>query len=194
MNTTRTGWTLAFLAIALAISGAGCSEKKPQVAPGPLSTNTVILIEPNTSVGRVRAGMTIQQAVAELGEPQRKTAHALEYTHLGLALLPSPDGVVQVVMCGDVTGINGRFVKAFAGRTKEGIGMRSTRDEVVKAYGEPTTSEKFWGGLESMKYQPLGITFTLDGGKVCHMIVRLYSPQEPDRTVTIEGLPGSTNR
>ena len=89
-------------------------------------------------------------------------------------------------MCGDVTGINGPFVKAFKGRTKEGIGMRSTREDVLRAYGEPTESEKFRGGLESMKYQPLGITFTLEGGKVHHMIVRLDGEAETNRTVTLE--------
>jgi len=124
-----------------------------------------------------------------LGAPQRKTGHALEYTQLGLALLPNSNGVVKVVMCGDVTGINGPFVKAFTGRTKEGIGMRSTRDDLLKTYGEPTEREAFRGGLESMKYQPLGITFTLEGGKVHHMIVRLDGEPEINRTVTLEPLP-----
>ena len=44
--------------------------------------------------------------------------------------------------------------------------MRSTRDDLVKAYGEPAESEIFRGGLESMKYPNLGMTFTLEAGKV----------------------------
>jgi len=96
--------------------------------------------------------------------------------------------VVQVVMCGDVTGINGPLVKAFTGRTKEGIGMNSSREEVIKAYGEPTSSEKFIGGIESLQYAPLGITFTLERGRVHHMIVRLRS-QESDRTVNLAPAP-----
>ena len=67
--------------------------------------------------------------------------------------------------------------------------MHSTREDVIKAYGEPTESEKFRGGLESLKYQPLGITFTLEGGKVHHMIVRLAGAQETNRTVTLEPAP-----
>ncbi len=148
-----------------------------------------MLIVPDESVGKLRAGMTVRQAVKELGEPQRRTANTLEYTRLGLALLPSPDGVVEFVMCGDVTGINGPFVKAFAGRTKEGIGMRSTRAEVIKAYGEPTSDRKSWGGFESMRYDPLGITFTLDGGKVNHMAVRLSGPPTPEKGVTVDIVP-----
>ncbi len=194
MKATRAPWGPAFLVTVLLVSNPGCSRKSDERAASPAETNAPVLIDPNLSVGKIRAGMTVQQAIAMLGEPQRKTAHAFEYTHLGLALLPDSDGIVQVVMCGDVTGINGPFVKRFIGRTKEGIGMRSTRAEIVKAYGEPTSSEKFWGGLESMKYDSLGITFTLDGGKVCHMIVRLQGPQEPPGTVTIETLPAPAQK
>jgi len=147
-----------------------------------------MVIEPHTSVGKVRVGMTVDQVTTELGKPEKKIANALEYTTLGLAVLPGSNGLVQVVMCGDVTGINGPLVKAFTGRTKEGIGMNSTREEVIKAYGEPTSSEKFIGGIESLQYAPLGITFTLEGGRVHHMIVRLHG-QESDRTVNLAPAP-----
>jgi len=164
-----------------------CSDKSNQVVsaqPGEPS-----LIEPNVRVGKVVAGMTVKQLVTQLGEPQRRTAKALEYTQLGFAVVPDSNGVVSIVMCGDVTGIHGPFVKAFTGRTKEGIGMLSTRDELLKAYGEPTESEKFPGGLESMNYPPLGMTFTLERGKVHHIIVRLGASSETNRSVTLEPTP-----
>jgi hypothetical protein len=166
---------------------SGCSDSSDQATS---VTNAPIVVEPNQSVGAIEAGMTVQQVIAKLGEPQRRTANALEYTHLGFAVMPGPDGVVQVVMCGDVTGINGPFTKVFTGRTKEGIGMNSTREQVLKAYGEPTEAKKMVGGLESLQYQGLGITFTLEGGRVHHMVVRLNGPPEPDRTVTLEPVPG----
>jgi hypothetical protein len=176
------------LAMALA-GGPGCSEKRSELANGTPGTNSTLLIEPNLAVGPVRAGMTVAQVIAELGEPQRLPSNSLEYTRLGFAVMPGPDGKVQVVMCGDVTGINGPFAKAFTGRTKEGIGMFSTRDEIIHAYGDPTASEKMRGGLESLQYEPLGITFTLETGKVHHIIVRLRGPQQPDRTVTLVPAP-----
>ena len=168
------------LAAGLLVSG--CTDNSGPAA----AANTPMLIEPRVGVGKVRSGMTVQQVVAELGEPQRRTANALEYTRLGFAVMPASNGPVRFVMCGDVIGIRGPLVKAFSGRTKEGIGMNSTREEVVKAYGEPAESERFRGGLESMQYPSLGITFTLEGGKVHHMIVRLGPSQEPDRTISIE--------
>jgi hypothetical protein len=67
--------------------------------------------------------------------------------------------------------------------------MNSTRDEILKAFGEPGSDEKMRFGLESLTYPSLGLTFTLEAGKVHHMIVRLHAP-EPDRTVTIETVPG----
>jgi hypothetical protein len=151
-----------------------------------LEPNPPMTIEPNMGVGSVKAGMRSQDVVAQLGEPQRRTANALEYTRLGFAVMPGPDGIVQVVMCGDVTGINGPLVKAFSGRTKEGIGMDSTREELLKAYGEPNSREKLPGGTESIRYDSLGITFTLEAGRVYHMIVRLRGSHEPDRSVTLE--------
>ena len=181
MRAWQASWIVVIIGAALLLSEGGCSVKSEQASSG---TNAPMLIEPYAGVGKVRAGMTIDQIIAELGKPERKTGKALEYTKLGLAVLPGTNGIVQAVMCGDVTGINGPFVKAFTGRSKEGIGMNSTREEVIKAYGEPTSSEKFIGGIESLQYAPLGLTFTLEGGRVHHMIVRLRTP-EADRTVNL---------
>jgi len=165
----------------LALQLAGCSDESAQTAGG---TAAAVLVEPRAAVGKVRAGMTLDQVQADLGKPDRQTGKALEYTRLGFAVLPGSNGVAAAVMCGDVTGINGPLVKAFTGRTKEGIGMNSTRDEVLKAFGEPTSSEKFVGGIESLQYAELGLTLTLEGGKVHHMIVRLQ-PAEADRAVNL---------
>jgi len=164
---------------------SGCTEKSDSnqaIATGP------VFVEPHICVGKVRAGMNLQQVQSELGPPQRR-ANALEYPSLGFAVISDSNGTVSAVMCGDVTGINGPFVGAFKGRTKEGIGMRSTRDEVVRAYGQPTVSETFARGLESMQYPVLGLTFTLEGGQVHHLIVRLGSSVETNRTVTLEPPP-----
>jgi hypothetical protein len=129
--------------------------------------------------------MRTEDVIKQLGEPQRRTANAIEYTSMGFAVMPGPNAIVQVVMCGDVTGLNGPLVKAFTGHTKEGIGLGSRREDLLKAYGEPTSAEKLRGNAESLRYDPLGITFTLESGKVYHMIVRLGGNQPPG-AVTID--------
>jgi hypothetical protein len=181
--------------VASALAGTlcwiSCSQNQDQATQHPAPP---LAIEPGIAVGLIKAGMPVKEVVAQLGEPERRTANALEYTHLGFAVMPSSDGIVQVIMCGDVTGINGPLVKAFTGRTKEGIGLASTREELLKAYGEPSSTEKLRGGTESIRYDSLGMTFTLEGGKVYHMIVRLQGHPEPDRTVTLEPVAGTTQR
>jgi hypothetical protein len=133
--------------------------------------------------------MTIEDVVKELGAPQRRTANALEYTKAGFAVLPGKDKVVRIVMGGDVMGLNGPLVEAFKGRTKEGIGMKSTREEVVKAYGQPTEVSTFPGGSETLLYSSLGMTFILEAGKVHHMAIRLDGTNAPDRTITLPPPP-----
>lgn len=186
MNAARTARLFPGAALAALLAAAGCSQAPEPTVSATAGTNATILIEPNVAVGAIRAGMTVQQVVRALGEPARRTANALEYPAQGLAVMPGPDGLIKVVMCGDVTGLNGPFVAAFTGRTKEGIGMKSTRAEITKAYGDPEKSEKMRLGLESLTYSPLGITFTLENDRVHHMIVRLGGAQETTPTITVE--------
>ena len=174
----------AIIALALVI-WSGCSEKPSANSPA----SATIVITPNLSVGNVRAGMSTNQVIAELGEPNRRTANALEYTGLGFAVLPNREGMVSMVMCGDVTGVDGPLAKAFKGRTTEGIGIKSTREEVIQAYGQPTETKRVGPGLESLMYEEPGLTFTLEAGKVHHIIAVLRGSTEPDRTVNLEPVP-----
>jgi len=165
----------------------GCSDGT-QSGIAATSTNAPFAIEPKVAVGKVHAGMTAFEVIAALGEPERRTGNALEYTRLGFAVIPGRDSRIEIVMCGDVTGLNGPLVKAFTGRTAEDIGMNSTRDEVVKAYGPPDDSQRFVGGAESLHYFSRSLTFTLEGGKVHHIIVR-FPGSVPDRTIQLAPPP-----
>jgi RNA polymerase sigma factor (sigma-70 family) len=140
-----------------------------------LSTNDLVLIVPGQSVGRVKSGMTVDQVEAALGKPDSKTGGASEYRKLGFAVISSKDGLVRVVMCGDAT-LNGPLVKAFKGRTKEGIGMESTREDVIKAFGAPTSAKHLGAGQERLEYKPSGLTFTFEKGRVLHLIVDFRKP------------------
>ena len=153
------------LLAAVALFAGGCSKRS---AHGAWTSSASIVIEPGVSIGPVRSGMTIQQVVAELGEPDRKKESALEYFNLGFSVIPGKEGVVHIVLCVDPTGKEGPFTKAFAGRTKEGIGMGSSRADVIRAYGEPTATETIDGkpGFEVVRYRPLGLVFELREGKV----------------------------
>jgi hypothetical protein len=178
MNTRRWPWLVFLAAFGSFWFLSACTEQSGGESEVAGSTDA-LLIEPNAAVGPIRAGMSTQQLVAAIGEPTRRTANALIYPKLGLAVMPGADGTAQVVMCGDVTGLQGPFVKAFRGKTSEGLGMESSREEIIKALGEPTETETFGGGQEALRYANQGITFTLQRGKVHHMIVRLYATPTP---------------
>ena len=154
----------------------GCSKRS---AHGAWRSSQSIVIEPGISIGPVRSGMTIDQVVAELGEPDQKKESALDYFNLGFSVIPGKDGLVHIVLCVDPTGKEGPFTKAFAGRTREGIGMRSSRADVIRAYGEATATQTIAGkpGVEVVRYRPLGLVFQLRDGKVDTIGVIFNSPK-----------------
>lgn len=155
---------------------SGCGESKPSPGEPP---HEAMFIDPGKAVGPVKAGMTVKEVIALLGEPQFRTQNALEYKNRGFAVMPDSEGTVQVVMCGDVMGLHGPLIKNFNGHTKEGIGLLSTGEEVLKAYGQPSKAEAHPGGRQSYAYDKLGITFSIESGKVHHMIVRLGEQFQP---------------
>ena len=112
--------------------------------------------------------MTIQQVIAELGQPDRtvdsaspEVNRALEYPNYGLYVILNNAEVVHSV----------GVTPPFAGRTKEGIGMGASRADVIKAYGEPTAAKPIKPNYEVLRYEPLGVRFQLQAGKVDSIIV-----------------------
>lgn len=181
------------LPVVLSFLATACSPAPNQA----VTRSEPILIEPNVAVGKIRAGMTVDQMIAEIGEPARRTAESLHYPALGLAVRPA-EGTVQVVMCGDVMGLQGPYSKAFNGHTKQGIGLQSTREEVIAAFGKPTETEGFPGKIEVLKYAPQGLRLALEHGRVYHMIIWLRGsqPDQPkaDPTITIDLNPSPGTR
>jgi hypothetical protein len=129
-------------------------------------------VDPRVSVGPVHSGMTMQQVVAEVGEPDGNKAGVLLYRTLGFEVSLNKEGKVQEVVCGAAG--NAEFAKSFGGHTKEGIGIGSTHAEVLSAYGKPTTRESNQKmGLELLRYDSRGIVFILSDDKVNRFYVRI---------------------
>jgi len=163
MNTQVTVTTLL---VAAAFFAGGCSK---QSAHGSWSSSESIVVEPGVAIGSVRSGMTTQQVIAELGQPDQTVVSAspeingaLDYTNIGLSVIPG-GGVVRSV------GVR----PPFAGHTKEGIGMGASRSDVIKAYGEPTAAKLIQPDLEVLRYDSLGVRFQLQDGKVDLIVVTL---------------------
>ena len=142
-----------------------------------LPSSDAMLIVPGQSVGKVRGGMTIQKVVAELGEPDNRQGRILNYLRFGFSVIPNKDDIVRVVMCGDSEVADSPLVTSFQGCTKEGIGMKSSRADVIKAFGQPTTVKPWQPGQEQLAYKSVGLTFTLEKDKVFHIIVDFRKAQ-----------------
>jgi hypothetical protein len=128
---------------------AGCSK---QPTPSGWSPSTTIDISPSVPIGTLRSGMTIQEVIAVLREPSRTNAAGLEFSNVGLFICPDK---------GEFT-----LFPPFAGRTAEGVGMGSSRADVVKAYGEPSVAKITKPGFELLRYRSLRLSFQLHDGKV----------------------------
>ena len=144
---------------------SGCS-KRPTTAAW--SSSASIVIEPGVAIGTMHSGKAISQVIAELGQPDQTVVStapeingALDYTNIGLSVMPGRGGVVHDV------GVR----PPFAGRTKEGIGMGASRADVIKAYGEPTAAKQMQPDSEVLRYEPLGVRFQLQDDKVDLIVV-----------------------
>ena len=129
-----------------------------------------MLIVPGESVGKVRKGMTTNEVEAVLGKPDKSMGQVMIYDRpFGMSVIQSANGATVIFGGDSLPTYPG--VKKFKGRTKEGIGMESTRAEIIKAFGEPTKANPSADGREELEYSGLGLTFILDQGKVFHITV-----------------------
>jgi hypothetical protein len=170
---------IAIIIMSLALVVIGCS-KKSNVEPANNipSSDTLLAIDPGVSVGNVHKGMTMEQVIEKLGKPTKQSAFILEYPQLGFSVMFGKKNTALVIFCGDASGLpNSPLVKAFTARTREGIGMGSSRADIVKAYGEtkdtipPAPGEQNLPGRDSLVYKKLGLTFSLADDKVHHIII-----------------------
>lgn len=149
-----------------------------------------MLIVPQQSVGPVDKGMTTNEVEAVLGKPDKWAGKMMVYDkHYGMSVAQSERGVVSI-LCGDGE-LTNPGVKKFKGRTKEGVGMGSTRADVVKAFGEPALHLSVNGNVHKEKflYQKLGLTFTLEANKVIHIEVNFRTitfQTNVSRTMTVQ--------
>jgi hypothetical protein len=148
-----------------------------------LPSGDAMLIVPGQSVGKIQKSMTTNEVEAVLGKPERWQGKIMVYDKsFGMSVSPTKAGVM-VVFCGDSM-LKYPGVKAFNGRTKEGIGMESSRQDVIKAFGQPTSAKPWSAAIpplmdaqEQIEYKNLGLTFILESGKVINITVDFRKPQ-----------------
>lgn len=149
------------------LQDAGTKSTDTTQCSGDVSDASLVII-PGQGVGELRFGMSQSQVEEILGKPERTMAGTNEYLSKGMAVLPSKASAVGAIMFGDMNNPDSPLGKACKYRTDKDIGMGSTLDDLVEAYGAPS-SVKPMGQAKMVSYQLLGATFTLQNDKVIHM-------------------------
>ena len=135
-----------------------------------------LIIEALVGIGPVRFGMSKDQIIEHFGQPDKVLAKGTKLNYVsskGLGFTVDPELGLKMIQCwSDNWPTELPFaVTTFAGRTKEGIGMGATREQIVAAYGQPdrTGTDSKKGVIQNLDYDNLRIKFSLWQDKLISM-------------------------
>ena len=131
-----------------------------------------LVIRPGIGVGKIKFGMTVKQMKDILGKPDvAATGISYMYTALGIEIVAKDTVTISAILCGNPNRQSLPIVKAMEKackfKTADGIGIGSTEDQVLKAFGQPT---KRSNGM--LRYKGNRMSITLANGKVIGMWVQ----------------------
>jgi hypothetical protein len=138
-------------------------DEGPDVQPG-----KVYVVEPLVGIDKVRFGMTVEEMKEILGEPKKSRGPLHEYRDAGFAIFAIGDAV-KIIACGDRGRADSPLVENCKCRTDKGIGMGSSREDIIEAYGEPSSTDTLPNGAIMLSYEPLKSEFLLMQDNVIYM-------------------------
>lgn len=127
-------------------------------------------LEPGVGFGDLRVGSTQAEVEALVGPPERRQGDAWEYPACGFAVVFDREGRAQRIFGGDGTGGGPELAERFTVRTEGGVGIGSSRQEVVSAFGEPAEA-RAEADHEWLSYPGEGIQWLLRDGVVRHVTI-----------------------
>jgi hypothetical protein len=132
------------------------------------------IIEPLSEIGGFKFGSGVEKMNEIFGEPKSITGYAYMYPDSGIVFIIKSDSTIDAVFCGNMTDSNSVMIKNCRYRTTEDIGMGSSREDVISAYGQPSSLRKHPDGSETvtLEYRDINSRFTIKDNKVVHMIFR----------------------
>ncbi len=161
---------LSLLTLCLAVL-VGCGKKVDED-----ESRDEIIIEPLVGIGPVRFGMSKDQVIEHFGRPDKVMAEGTKLNYVaskGLGFTVDSELGLQMIQCwSDNWPTKLPFaVTTFVGRTKEGIGIGSTREQIISAYGQPdrTGTDSNKGIIQNLGYDNLRIKFSIWQDKLISM-------------------------
>jgi hypothetical protein len=157
---------LALFSVALL---AGCARKTPEQPQA-----DSLVLEPLVGLGPIRFGMSEEEVIEHFGPPDRVfTGQVTKLNYVpsrGLSFVMDPERGLQEICCWSEGMLPSR-VTTFAGRTKAGIGIGATQEDIIAAYGRPDrTSTDSKGVTQNLHYDRLKARFSLRDGALVSMV------------------------
>jgi len=137
--------------------------------PDPTSAETKLVLTPKVGLGPARFGMTKDQVIKVLGQPDDTKSNAiggqtLQYDTRGFWISLGADGKLRSIACHAHPDHAAPAARTFAGKTSDGIAMSASRNDISRAIGPPNyldeRNSKF-GKFTTVSYWDLGLEFTL---------------------------------
>jgi len=137
-----------------------------------------LIIEPLVGIGSVQFGMSKEEVIKHFGPPDKVLADGTKLNYVsskGLSFTVDSELGLQEIGCWSEGMLPSR-VTTFAGKTKEGIGIGASEEEIVAAYGQPDrTSTGSKGVIQNLHYDKLSAKFSLKEDKL--MTMTLEAPK-----------------
>ncbi len=146
-------------------------EGLAKLPPPPTNENLLApRVIPGVGLGPVKFGMTRDEVVKIIGKPDVEKKTAIEYPSRGYGFAFSKTGALTWIYCFSQEDYEYK-TRDFAGKTKEGVGIGSTLEDIKKAFGKPDSVGKNPSAdgqrkVTGVHYKKLGLHFGLIGGKV----------------------------
>jgi hypothetical protein len=169
---------------------------------------SVLVVSPETGIGPIKFGMSADDVIRALGEPNWRKDHRyadnlqprpeldakdagkakyvmteLAYDARGFRLAVGAPGGLHSIHCFNQTSM-GPSVRDFQGKTREGIKLGARPNDVVKAYGEPDAKM----GTDNYWYAKQGWQFSFRDGKLVS-----YQLNPPNPALKVEVHPDGTS-
>jgi len=140
-----------------------------------------LIVEPLVGIGAVQFGMSKDEIIEHFGQPDKVTTRT-EGTKLnyvaskGLGFEVDSELGLAKIQCWSKNWPEKLLftVANFTGKTKEGIGIGSTQEQIISAYGQPDRTDRKEIGankeiIEGLDYDKLRINFSIWQDKVISM-------------------------
>ncbi len=161
---------LSLLTVSL-LTLVGCGKKAEEG-----EATEELIIEPLIGIGSVQFGMSKSEIIEHFGQPDKVQAEGMKLNYVsskGLGFTVDSELGLQKIQCWSTNWPTELpfAVATFTGRTKEGIGIGATREQIVSVYGQPdrTGTDSNKGVIESLHYDKMRIKFSLWQDKLISM-------------------------